>query len=76
MPYPEIIESIDQEISKLRQARSLFDSLDTRTTPKSTEVTEPREKRTYTRRGSTMSEEARARIGAAAKRRWAEQRKS
>ena len=76
MPYPEIIESIDQEISKLRQARRLFDGLDARTPSKGTEVPEPREKRTYTRRGSTMSEEARARIGAAAKRRWAEQRNS
>ena len=61
--YPDLITGIDAEISRLQQARKLLSgNINIRTG-------------THKRKRATLSAEARARISAAQKKRWAQQRK-
>jgi hypothetical protein len=62
MDTAQLVSEIDSEIARLQQARTLLAGLDSATHPKL-----PRKKR-------TLSAEARARIAAAQKRRWAKQK--
>jgi len=62
MDTGQLISEIDSEISRLQQARALLVGVGSATNAKA-----PRKKR-------TLSTEARARIAAAQKRRWAKQK--
>lgn len=71
MNISELIASINSEINRLKQARSLLAGIESRDTLKGAT---PRQ----TRRGGkrTLSAAARARISAAQKKRWAAQKKA
>ena len=70
MQPSELIAAIDSEINLLKQARSLLAGIETRNRSKGTSH--------QSRRGGkrTLSAEARARISAAQKKRWAAQKKA
>jgi hypothetical protein len=61
--YPNLIAAIDAEISRLQQVRKVLSGSGTGT-------------RTRRRKRGVMSAEGRARISAAMKKRWAQQRKA
>jgi len=65
--YPNLITAIDAEISRLQQVRNLLAEA------KGTGTTRPHGKRGGKR---TLSAEARAKIAAAQKRRWAQQKRA
>jgi len=70
MSREQILSAIDEEISKLQQARKLLQSSGG---SKLVSGLSSNGRKTRTRR--TLSPEARARIAAAQKRRWAKQKK-
>ena len=70
MSREQILKAIDEEISKLQQARKLLQSSGG---SKLVSGLSSNGRKTRTRR--TLSPEARARIAAAQKRRWAKQKK-
>jgi hypothetical protein len=60
--YPNLIEAINSEKSRLQQARNLLAGIGTGTATR--------------KRKRTLSAEARARISAAQKKRWAQQKRA
>ncbi|HUY81046.1 MAG TPA: hypothetical protein VMU92_04930 [Acidobacteriaceae bacterium] len=68
MSHEQILAAIDEEISKLQQVRKLLQSSSSKLTSGVSAAGKPRAKR-------VLSPEARQRIAAAQKRRWAKQKK-
>jgi len=69
MSREELIAAVDEEISRLEKVRSLLQSTGGSRITTTTFGNRPRKKR-------VLSAEARARIAAAQKRRWAKQKRS
>jgi hypothetical protein len=66
--WPNVIAALDAEISRLQRARKVLAALMT--------LREAIEPRRQAKKKRTMSADARARISAAQKKRWAQQKKA
>jgi hypothetical protein len=70
MQLSELITSIDSEISRLKQVRSLLNGLESRSGVKAAN------RQSHRGGKRTLSAAARARISAAQKKRWAQQKRA